>query len=75
MRVPSTLARSAFGAAIAVTLGSGVNAATATRAEAKTLVSCPGYTESAQICTDCCWNNWGGYGFWDAQSKYCNCAL
>ncbi len=75
MGTRSTLARAAFGAAVAAAMGIGASAATATTASASTRIYCPGWVESAQICTDCCWNNYGGYGFWDPQSKYCNCAL
>jgi hypothetical protein len=75
MRRRSNLGRSVLGAAVVAALGFGVNAATATRAAAAAPLSCPGYTETAQICTDCCRNNWGGVGFWDPGSKYCNCAL
>ena len=75
MRNRSTLGRSVFVAAVVAALGFGVNAATAATAGATAIFSCPGWTETAQICSDCCWNNWGGYGFWDPQSKYCNCAL
>lgn len=62
-------------ASVAAALASGVSAATATPAAAHLTASCPGWTSSAQACTDCCWNNYGGVGFWDPQSRYCNCAL
>ena len=75
MRTHSTLARSVFGAAVAVALGFGANAATATTAAASALVYCPGYVNSAAICNDCCARNYGAAGFWDPGSRYCNCAL
>jgi hypothetical protein len=69
------LSRAAFGAATAGVLAFGASAAAAGPAEARALVSCPGYTNTAQICDDCCWNNWQAYGGWDPGSRYCNCYL
>jgi hypothetical protein len=62
-------------AAVAAVLAFGVNAAIATPAAAGSMVYCPGYVNSAQICNDCCWNNYGAYGAWDSRTRYCNCAL
>lgn len=71
----STVARAAFGAAVAAALGVGASAATATSAEVSTLVYCPGYVNSAQICTDCCWDSYGTPGSWNSRTRYCTCAL
>lgn len=64
-----------FAGGVGAALGFGAIAATASAAAAEERFACPGYTATAQICTDCCRDNWGGVGFWDSRSKYCNCAL
>jgi hypothetical protein len=74
MRTRSTLTRAAFATGVAAALGFGVTAASAAPT-AKQMFSCPGYMSSAQACQDCCANWYGAYGFWDPDSRYCNCAL
>ena len=75
MTARSTLVRGVFGAAVAAALGIGVTSASAAPAQSAKAFACPGYTSTAQACTDCCWNNYGGYGFWSPSTHYCNCAL
>jgi hypothetical protein len=73
MRTRSTLARAVFGAAVAAALGVGVTSANA--APSAAAFACPGYTSTAQACSDCCRINYGGYGFWSPSTHYCNCAV
>jgi hypothetical protein len=74
MRTRSTLTRAVFGTAVVAALGFGVTSANAAPSAAKA-VACPGYMSSAQACTDCCAQQYGGVGFWSPGTRYCNCAL
>jgi hypothetical protein len=74
MRTRSMLTRAAFATAVAGAIGFGVTSASAAPAAEK-MMSCPGYMSSAQACSDCCAQRYGGYGFWSASTGYCNCAL
>ena len=77
MRTRFALARAVFGAAVAAALGVGVTSAYAAPSNAApaAALGCPGYTSTAQACSDCCRINYGGYGFWSPSTHYCNCAL
>jgi hypothetical protein len=75
MRTRINPSRLLFGALVAAALGFGASTATAAASEPLSAPTCPGYMNSAQACTDCCWNNYGAIGFWSPSTRICNCAL
>jgi hypothetical protein len=64
-----------FGIGVLTALAFGVTSANAAPTATGKTFGCPGYTETAQACTDCCWNWYQAYGFWSPSNKSCNCAL